>query len=189
MKTSELMKLLKQIEPHRAEDVSFEGQVVPKSVLMLIARLDVETDQENRYDLYRHILLECQISNKTAAAVKFAKARYEEFSDVTSLVSYSKALVENSEIVEGILRAREALSLAIQEQVLVNFAAGNLVRQAIRTGSVEKVNEALKALADSTQAPRNEDSALETDWADDAERLGANLDLISWVRSVARSGS
>jgi hypothetical protein len=186
MKTSELVKLLKQVELHRAEDVPFEGQVVPKSALMLVTLLNHETDRDNRYDLYRHILLECHITNKTAGAVKFAKARYEEFRDVTSLVSYSQALIENSEFVEGMLHARDALDLAIQKQVMVNYAAGNLVRQAIRTGSAERVNEALQALVDSTKVLRDEDCALETDWADEAEKLGGDLELISWIRSAAR---
>jgi len=185
MNPSDLMKLLKEVEPHRNEDVLFEGELIPKSVSMLIALLNIETDQNNRYDLYRHILLECQLTNKTSIAVKFALARYQEFHDVTSLAAYSKALVENGEIAVGLLHAREALDLAIQNQTLVNYAAGNLMRQSLKTGSAEIVNGALKALVSSMQAPREGDCALEVDWADEAEAIGADAESISQVRSAA----
>jgi hypothetical protein len=185
MNTSELKKLLKRIEPHRNEDVLVDGELVPKSVLILMSMLNTETDPDNRYDIYRHVLLECGIANKTAAAVKFALAQYQEFRDVTSLMAYSSALAENDELAAGLSRAKEALNLAIQEQTLVNYAAGNLVRQSIKTGSVATVNEALEALVESTQVPRKGDCALETDWADEAEALGADMEVISWIRSVA----
>jgi hypothetical protein len=82
MKAAELVKLLKQVVPYRDEEALFEGQVIPKSALMLITMLNAETEQDNRYDLYSHILLECGLVNKTSAAVKFAQARYQEFRDV-----------------------------------------------------------------------------------------------------------
>ena len=67
----------------------------------------------------------------------------------------------------------------------MNYAAGNLVRLSVKTGSVETVNEALEALVDSTQVPRDGDCVLEADWCDEAEALGADMELISWIRSVA----
>jgi hypothetical protein len=185
MDTSEIMKLLKQVEPHRNEDVLLEGELVPKSASMLVSRLNAETDQDDRYDLYGHILLECQLANKMSAAVKFALARYEEFRDVTSLIAYSKALVDNGELAAGLSRAKEAVDLAIQKQTLVNYAAGNLMRQSIKTGSVKTVNEALRALLLSIQVPRKGDCALEVDWVDAAEEIGADAESISRVRSVA----
>lgn len=111
--------------------------------------------------------------------------QYREFGDVASLATYSSALANNGELAAGISRAKEALNLAIQKQTLVNYAAGNLVRQSIKTGSVETMNEAIDALIDSTQAPREGDCALETDWTDAAEALGANKESIAWVRSIA----
>ena len=60
------------------------------------------------------------------------------------------------------------------------------MRQAVKTGSAEVVNEALEALVDSTQVPRTSDCALETDWIDAAEAHGADKVLTDWVRAVAK---
>jgi hypothetical protein len=49
------------------------------------------------------------------------------------------------------------------------------------------VNKAMEALIDSTEVPRKGDCVLETDWCDKAEALGADLELISWIRSVAKT--
>ncbi len=67
----------------------------------------------------------------------------------------------------------------------MNDAAGNLVRLSVKIGSVETVNEAMAALVDSTDVPREIDCVLDTDWCDDAEALGADMELISWIRQVA----
>jgi enolase len=182
---NELMKLLKKVEPHRNEDVLVDGMLIPKSAALLLSMLDAETEPDNRYDIYQHILLECSLADKTTAAVRFAWARYREFGDVTSLMGYSTALADNGEIAAGIERAREALDLAIRNQHLINYAAGNLVRQSLRTKSVEKINDALNSLVDSTQMPRKEDCALETDWTEQAEALGGDKELILWIRFVA----
>ena len=103
-------------------------------------------------------------------------------------MAYSDALAENGEVEAGVMRAKEALDLAILSQTLVNYAAGNLVRQAIKTGSAEAVNEALDALIDSTKIPRKGDCELESDWIDAAEALGADMELLSWIRSIATRG-
>lgn len=129
----------------------------------------------------------CRAANNTATAVKLAQAQHQEFRDVTSLMVLSYALTWNNEPEAGLLRAKEALELAIQEQTLVNYAAGNWVRLSVKTGSVETVNEALEALVDSTEVPRKGDCVLDTDWCDEAEALGADMELISWIRSVAKT--
>jgi hypothetical protein len=129
-------------------------------------------------------ILECR-TNNPATAVKLAQASHQEFRDVATLMTLSEALTWNSEPKAGLLRAKEALELAIQRQALVNYAAGNLVRLSVKTGSVETVNEALEALVESTQVPRDGDCVLEGDWSDEAEALGADMELISWIRSVA----
>ena len=152
---------------------------------MLMSALAAEVDSIVRFQLYTNAILHCSSARKTAAAVKLAHAQYQEFYDVVSLKVYSEALAENGEVEAGVSRAKEALELAVQMQTLVNYAAENLVRQAIKTGSAEAVNEALDALADSTEVPRKGDCALEVDWADEAEALGADKELISWVRAVA----
>lgn len=179
------MKLLKDIEPYRNDHVLLDGDWVPKSAAMLISLLETVTDPDDRYAIFMHILAECHLAKKAAAAVKYAWARYEEFQDVTSMMAVSRALVDNGEVAKGLGRAREALDMAIRDQALVNYAAGNLVRVAISTGSVERINEAVDFLIDSTQVPRKGDCALETDWTDEAEALGADRELISWVRSAA----
>lgn len=185
MNPSELRELRKLVEPYRNEEVLVDGMLLPKSASILLSVLDTETDPDKRYFVYAEIVSECRRADKTSAAVRFAQARYQEFNDVTSLMGYSMALVDNGEIAAAVSRAKEALNLAIEKHALVNYAAGNLVRQAIQTGSVETVNEAIDALIDSTQMPRDEDCALETDWTDAAEALGADKELISWVRMVA----
>jgi hypothetical protein len=167
--------------------VEIDGELIPKSAAMLMSVLAAEVDSIARFELYSLAIGECELARRTAAAVKLAHACYQEFHDVASLKIYSEALAENGEVEAGVSRAKEALELAIQKQTLVNYAAENLVRQAIKTGSAEAVNEALDALADSTEAPRKGDCALEADWADEAEALGADQELISWVRAVVRA--
>jgi hypothetical protein len=177
--------LLREAHPHRDELVELDGELVPKSAAMLMSVLAAELDSNARFQLYLHAIGECSITGRTAAAVKLAHAQYQEFHDVASLMAYSEALVENGEVEAGVSRAKEALELAIQKQTVVNYAAENLVRQAIKTGSADAVNEALDALAGSTEVPRKGDCTLEADWADEAEALGADKELISWVRTIA----
>jgi hypothetical protein len=187
MKRSDVIALLKEVEPHRNEDADLDGEIVPKSAAMLMSALATEVDSNIRFELYTNAILHCSSARKTAAAVKLAHAEYQEFDDVVSLMAYSEALAENGEVEAGVSRAKEALELAIQKQTCVNYAAENLLRQAIKTGSAEAVNEALDALADSVEVPRKGDCALEADWADEAEALGADKELISWVRAVAEA--
>jgi len=177
--------LLREVHPRRNELAELDGELVPKSAAMLMYVLAAEVDSTARFQLYSHAIGECSITGRTAAAVKLAHAQYNEFHDVASLMTYSHALAENGDVEAGVSRAKEALQLAIQVRTGVNYAAENLVRQAIKTGSAEAVNEALDALADSVEVPRKGDCVLEADWADQAEALGADKELISWVRAVA----
>lgn len=184
VKSSDLIALLKEVEPHRNEVVQLRGEFLPKSAAMLMSVLGDEIDSTARFELYTNAILECRAACRTSAAVMLAQAQYQEFSDVASLMAYSDALGGNGESEAGVSRAKEALDLAIQKQTLVNYAAGNLVRQAIKTGSVRAVNEALVALIESTQVPRKGDCALESDWVNAAESLGADMELMSWVQSA-----
>lgn len=182
---AQFRNLHKLVEPYRSEQMLVDGMLIPRSAAILLSMLETETDPDSRYGLYRHLLLECGIAGRTQASVQFFHRRFLEFRDVVSLMSYSEALAENGDIDAAVSRAKEALDLAIVDENLVNFAAGNLVRQAIKTGSVDVVNQAMDALADSTAIPRTSDCALEADWADKAEALGADPELIAWVRSIA----
>jgi hypothetical protein len=187
VKTFSITPLLKQAEPHRNEVVEIDGMSFPKSAVMLMSVLATETDPIARSQLYHCAILECRAPNNTAAGVKLAMAQHQEFGDVVSLMNLSEALIENNEPEAGLMRAKEALELAIQRQALVNYAAGSLVRLSVKTGSVEKVNEALDALVDSTDVPRTGDCVLDIDWCDEAEALGADMELISWIRAVAET--
>lgn len=185
MKRFNFIALHKEVEPHRNDVTEFDGELIPKSAAMIMSRLATEVDSTVRFQLYSHAIGECELACMTAAAVKLAHAQFREFHDIASLKVYSQALVENGEVAAGVSRAKEALELAILKQTCVNYAAENLVRQAIKTGSAEAVNEALDALADSVEVARKGDCALEADWADEAEALGADKELISWVRALA----
>jgi hypothetical protein len=185
VKTFDITPLLKQAEPHRNEVVEVDGMPFPKSAAMLTSVLATETDPIARSQLYHSAILECRVPNNTAAGVKLALAQHQEFGHVISLMNLSGALMENNEPEAGLMRAKEALELAIERQALVNYAAGNLVRLSVTTGSVDRVNEALDLLVDSTDVPRNGDCVLDTDWCDKAEALGADMEMISWIRSVA----
>lgn len=176
--------LLKQIAPYRNEVVETDGISMPKSAAMLLFGLANETDSDVRFDLLRSAISECGLADDTAAAVKLAQTLYQELNDDLSLMILSRALFENNELEAGLLRAREAFELAIETQGGINNTGGNLVRLSVKTGAVERVNEAMEALIDSTDVPRKGDCVLDTDWCDDAEALGANLELISWIRMV-----
>lgn len=185
MKTFDSRTLLKQAELHRNEVVEIDGVSFPKSAAMLMSVLLTETDPIGRSELYDCAILECRAPNNTAAGVKLALAQHQEFGDVVSLMVLSRALIENNEPEAGLIRAKEALELAIQRQALVNYAAGNLVRLSVKTGSVDKVNETMEALINSTDAPREGDCVLDTDWCNKAEALGTDMEMISWIKSVA----
>lgn len=178
-------QLFKKVEPYRHENALLDGDLVPKSIVLLKSMLDAELDPDNRYRIYGNILVECRLADRTKTAVKFAKARLAEFRDITSLISYSSALTSNGDFEAGVASAKEALHMAIERRTLVNFAAGNLVRASIKTGSVSTVNKAIETLIESTSASREGDCVLETDWTDRAEALGANKELIAWVRLAA----
>jgi hypothetical protein len=177
--------LHRELAPHRAQVVAVDGELVPGSVPILLSMLDAETDPDKRWQLQLFLISECTIADRTAAAVKYAAARFHEFGDVTSLMGYAGALVDNNEFAEGLKRAREAVALAIEQQVLINYAACQYVRDAIKTGSVDAVNQALELLGDSTQTRATEDCAFETDWVDAAEALGADADYVAWGRKIA----
>jgi hypothetical protein len=185
VRTFDITPLLKQAEPHRNEVVEVDGMPFPKSAAMLMSVLATETDAIARSQLYHCAILQCRAPNNTAAGVKLAQAQHQEFGETISLMDLSEALIENNELEAGLMRAKEALELAIERQALVNYAAGNLVRLSVKTGSVDKVDEALDLLVDSADVPRNGDCVLDTDWCDKAEALGADMELISWVRSAA----
>ncbi|QIG49964.1 hypothetical protein G5V57_20900 [Nordella sp. HKS 07] len=185
MKLFDLTPLLKQVEPHRNEVVEINGVSMPKSAAMLMSVFATQTDYFARAELSMCAISECTLANNTAAAVKLAQAHHQEFRNDTSLMILSEALIENNELEAGFLHAKKALELAIRKQSYVNYAAGNLVRLSVKTGSVETVNEAMEALIDSTQLPCNRDCVLESDWCDKAEALGADMESISWIRSVA----
>lgn len=185
MKRIDLVTLLKQVEPYRDEVVEIDGVSMPKSAAMLLSGLATETEWNVRTELHMCAISECGFADNTAAAVKLAQAYHQEFHHDVSLIVLSRALIENNELEAGLLRAREALELTIQKQERVNNAAGNLVRLSVDTGSVEAVNEAMEALIDSTDVPRTRDCVLDIDWCDRAEALGADMEMISWIRSVA----
>lgn len=152
---------------------------------MLLSGLATEAAWNVRFELHTCAVSECGLAGNTAAAVKLAQTLHQEFRNSTSLMILSRALIDNNELEAGFSYAKEALELAIQKQSYVNYTAGNLVRLSVKTGLVEKVNEALEALIDSTQVPRKGDCVLETDWCDKAEMLGADMEAISWIKSVA----
>ena len=185
MKRIDITALLKQVEPHRSEVVKVDGVPMPKSAAMLLSGLATENEWNVRFELYTNAISECGFANNTAAAVKLAQAHHQEARNYISLMILSRALIENNELEAGLLHAKEALELAIRMQVGVNNAAGNLVRLSVKTGSVERVNEAMEALVDSTDVPRTADCVLDTDWCDKAEALGADMEMISWIREVA----
>ena len=185
MSRVDITALLRKADPYRNEFVELDGELVPKSAVMLMSVLATEIDPTVRFQLYSLAVSECGLADKTAAAVKLAHAQYQDLQDLVSLTVYSKALAQNGEVDAGLARAEEALELAIQEQTCVNFAAENLVWRAIDTGSTEAVNDALDALAHTAEVPRKGDCAFEADWVDAAEALGADQEMVAWGRAVA----
>ena len=184
MRKLDKIALHKEAVRHRNELVELDGELIPKSAAIFMSVLASEADSIVRFGLYLEAISECTMAGRTAAAVKFAHAQYQELRDIASLKGYSEALTENGEFEAGVARAKEALALAIEEQTCVNYAAENLVRQAIKTGSAQAVNEALEALADSTQVPRKGDCVFDMDWKEEAVAVGADQELISRVWAI-----
>ena len=185
MEIFDLGRLAREVDPHRNEVVEVDGLSMPKSAAMLLAALATQTDYIERSSLYSLAVSECGLGGNTAAAVKLAQAYHQEFYDDVSLIVLSRALVANNELEAGLLRAKEAFELTIKIQEGINNAGGNLVRLSLKTESVDRVNEAIEALIDSTDIPRKGDCVLDFDWCDKAEALGADVEMLSWIRSVA----
>jgi hypothetical protein len=180
-----LALLLRHVAQFRYQLASVLGVDAPKSASLLIDELAKIDDPTSRLMLYGRAVSECLIQGYLPAAERIAVAAHDELRDVVSLDMLSSTLTDVGKPAEGLAYAKAALAQAMSEQVLVNYAAGNLMRRAIGTSSAEAVNEALDALVDSTQVPRTEDCALETDWIDAAEALGADKEITNWVREVA----
>lgn len=187
--STEIRKLRRHVVKFREKVVSVFGVDAPESASLLIDALDQANDATSRSMLYNGAATECLLLGYMSAAERIAVAAHEELQDIFSLMSLSQTLMDVGKPSEGLAGAKAALAEAMSEQVLVNYAAGHLMRQAVKTGSVEVVNEALNALVDSTQVPRTDDCALETDWIDAAEALGADKALTDWVRAVASRDS
>ncbi len=185
MDRTELRNLLRHVAKFREKVVSVFGVDAPESASLLIGMLAQTEDPILRSTLYGGAVTECLLQGCLSAAERIAVAAHEEVQDVTSLMSLSQTLSDVGKPSEGLATAKAALAQAMREGALVNFAAGHLMRQAIKSGSAEVVNEALDALVDSTQVPRTADCALETDWIDAANALGADKELTDWVRAVA----
>ncbi|MEG3149645.1 hypothetical protein U1769_07075 [Sphingomonas sp. ZT3P38] len=144
-----------------------------------------ETDSDERYQIYEHIVFECKFCERSDLEVEFAKEKHSEFSELTSLTNYSQALISDGQFFLGLAAAKEALNIAIQEKTIINSVAVDYVREAIRTKSVEAVNDALRALIASMDCPRTADSVLELEWMGDAQSLGADEGLLAIIRSIA----
>jgi len=181
-------ELRRELGHQRHKTVLLGGLSVPQSAITLLSMLESETDPFNRFQIYLDILVECSVADKTAAQVKFALDYYKEFEDSLSLMSYGRALIRDGKFDEGLARAKEALDLAIKDEKFINDCAVSYVREAINTGSVDAVNAALDSLVMSTQMPRTTDCRLEVDWIDAAVALGADTEILEWVKSVAAGG-
>lgn len=186
MDRSEIRTLLRHAAKFRQNVVSLFGADAPESAALLIGALDQEREDFSRLSLYQGAVTECLITDHVTAAERIAVAAHEEVQDIFSLMALSNTLTDVGKPLQGLAHAKAALVQAMSEQSLVNYAAGNMMRQAVKTGSADVVNEALDALVDSTQVPRTADCALETDWIDAANALGADKKLTGWVRAVAK---
>lgn len=185
MRPDERVGLLKRLARVRNTEVALNGRQVPTSVSILLSMLASETDSDERYQIYEHIVFECKACGRSDLEVEFSKKQHSEFRDLTSLTNYSQALVSDGQFSLGLAAAKDALNIAIREKIIINSVAADYVREAIRTQSVEAVNDALGALVASMDFPRTADSVLELEWMGDAHSLGADEGLLATVRSIA----
>lgn len=185
MDSRSVTKFYRHARQFRHEIVPLLGGDAPKSAALLIDELARTGDPTARSLLYGAAVGECLTQDYLAVAERIAVARYDEQPDVVTLLALSRTLADVGKLAEGLASAKAALVQAMSEEAMVNYAAGELMRMAIRTGSAAVVNDALDALVDSTQVPRTADCALETDWTDAADALGADKELTQWVREVA----
>lgn len=182
---SKIGELFRHVGKFRQQVTTLYGADAPGSAATLMDTLAHTEDPLSRDMLYQSAIDECLWKDCNTAAERIAIAYHEECQDIVSQITLSKTLSDVGKPSEGLASARAALNQAMSEGVLVNYAAGNLMRLAVKTGSAATVNDALEDLEDSTQVPRTEDCALETDWIDAAEALGADKELTDWVREVA----
>ena len=185
MRPDERVGLLKRLARVRNTEVELNGRQVPNSVSILLSMLVSEANPDKRYEIYEYIVMECKICEQPDLELEFTHQRYSEFRDITSLICYARSLISNSQFFLGLAAAREALDMAIREEVVINAIAADCVRESIRTKSVDAVNDALRALIASIDCPRTADSVLELEWMSDAQSLGADEGLLATIRSIA----
>ena len=187
MDTIQHVKLIKRLEIARSHLVVKNGKNIPESIFILHDMLDGERDPHARYDIYQHIVLECNLTKYYPMKLAYTKNQYMEFSDLNSLICYSEALIENGEYENGIECFKNALGIAIREKCLINDAAVSYVRNSISTNSVRYVEEAVVQLISSLDKPRECDSSLELDWIGAAEKIGVSHDLLAELNGKVRA--
>ena len=82
MDTIQHVKLIKRLEIARSHLVVKNGKNIPESIFILHDMLDGERDPHARYDIYQHIVLECNLTKYYTMKLAYTKNQYMEFSDL-----------------------------------------------------------------------------------------------------------
>lgn len=188
MHRKEVGSFLRAIENFRSERDQINGVIAPKSALMALQEKDQTDVSGVRFEIYTAAIIECLRAKCFDAAVDLAEMRMTEFSDIASAVGLSTTLVKSDHLERGLSVAKSALEKAVIEGTLINYAAGNLVRQSLLSNDISVINNAIDALIDSTQVPRSSDCKLELDWIDSARSIGVDDEILDWISKVAACG-
>lgn len=188
MHRKEVGSFLRSIEKFRSERSQINGFIAPKSALMALQAKDQTDDSGVRFELDTGAIIECLRAECFEAAVYFAEMRMNDFNDIASAVGLSVTLVQSNYLERALSVAKSALESAVIEGALINYAAGNLVRQSLLSNDISVINNAIGALIDSTQVPRSSDCKLELDWIDSARSMGVDDETLDWISKVAEGG-
>ena len=150
-------------------------------VNMLRDLLVTLSDQTERFVVLGLLVSEQKINGDFEGALATAKTRLAEVDDIPSRVSVARALLDVGHNSEAMAEFKKAFERAVESKVLVNYAFGELMRGAISVSEPKTIDQYAEKFVGFGSMKCGEDCALESDWLDAAEALGARRELIAEV--------
>lgn len=174
---SELNRLRKAPKENDAE-----GSPAAAWLRALLSNL---TDSEDRYFVYHSLGAELRMQGDVSGALECARIRLAEFGDCVSRGVFARALLDLGRDTDAIEEFKKAFHSAIENNELVNYTFGELMRAAVNVGDLKTIENVSQEFLALRRRKSNGDCRLEVDWMDAAETQGASRALIEKLRRRA----
>ncbi len=162
--------------------------VEPPGMVLLKDMLSRSTNEEDKYSIYRHLVSELTLIGDFAGALEWARRRFLEFGDIVSQCVVGSALLELGRSSEALNEFEQAFRAAVKSNELINYTFGEFMRAAVKMRELAKVESIAQEFLALKRPKAKADCALEDDWLDAAEALGARRHLIGKLRRRASRG-